>query len=240
MHCRARHDDRQYLIVGQGCGGGKVAPVRVFPRASHQIAQDLIGHIGQHQAGEDFVHAIARAQNRRDEPIGRAADDPGGHHRGDDDRPARRACSNANPSSTQRAHHILAFRTDVPDFRPVAHRKPQGDDDQRRRLQRHILPFQWVQQRGQENIHHGAKAVDADQIEHDHPDHHGDQHRGHRRCHQHEVAGLRAFFQLNTHGRPPQKVSQGHRDHHEPRPSRGRSFRYPHLQPASDRTGGLR
>ena len=70
--------------------GRKVEPCRIAPRPAHQIVEQQVGDIDQHQAGQDFAGAEPDLADRRDQRVERAR------------RPRRAAASPAAPSSRRR------------------------------------------------------------------------------------------------------------------------------------------
>jgi hypothetical protein len=62
-------------------GGRKVVPMRIAPWPAHQIIEQEVGHVDQHQAGENFACAEAHLADRGKQGIKRARHRPKQQHR---------------------------------------------------------------------------------------------------------------------------------------------------------------
>jgi hypothetical protein len=101
-----------------------------------------------------------------------------------------------------RADDVLAFGADVPDLGLVAEREAEGDDDERRGLGHHVDPFVGGDDRGDEGLVDRMRAVEADQLEDDRAESHGQKHGGDWRRHLHETARRQPFFKPDAHAGP--------------------------------------
>ena len=63
-------------------GGREVEALRIAPRPAHQIVEQQLGDIDQHQAGQDLARAEAHLEQRRDQRVERPAERAEHEHRG--------------------------------------------------------------------------------------------------------------------------------------------------------------
>ena len=148
MQAAALDQDRHRRDGIERGRGREIEALRIAPRPAHQIVEQQVGDIDQHQAGEDFAGAEAHLAQRRDQRIERAAERAEHQHRrqhpgagigamGDD----------REPAAAHRADDELAFGADIPDIGEIAERQADRDHHQRRRLHGDFLQREGIGQR---------------------------------------------------------------------------------------------
>ena len=176
-HPRAFDQCRQDRGFGKRPGLRKVVAGRVLPRPVHQIAEQLLSDVDQHQADQDFVGVKAGAQEGRDRRPGHAADGTGQHHQRQGQRAQRITAEQGHGAAGNRADDQLTFGPDVPDIGLEADRQPERAEHQRRGLQLQfadlVAAAEWCQK---EHLERGQRVLTEDQ-EHDQA---GDRHRRRR------------------------------------------------------------
>jgi hypothetical protein len=104
-------------------GSRKIVAVRIAPRAAHQVIEQIVGDVNQHQADQDFARPEAHFAERRDQCIERTRQRAEHQH--------RRQHPMAGIGSLRRyreiaaancADHELAFGADVPHIGEIAER----------------------------------------------------------------------------------------------------------------------
>ena len=120
--------------------GREVEAFRVAPRTAHQVIEQEIGDIDQHQAGEDFAGAEPHLADRRYQGVQRAADRSQQHHRRQYPRAGVGALRlHRKPGSGDGTDQELSFSADVPGVSEIAEREADRDHHQRRCLDRDFL-----------------------------------------------------------------------------------------------------
>ncbi len=221
---------------GQGRGLREIMAVRILPRAADQVVQHLQRDIDQHEAGKHFGDPEARFQERRDRRPEHAAQNARRDYERDDPEPFSIGQGEGDARAGERADDVLALGADVPDLGLIAERKAEPDDDERRGLGQHVLPFVGGDDRRDKRLVDRARPVEADQLKDDCAEQHRQKDGGDRRRDLHEAARRQALLKSDAHAGPLsfQPSQPGRRAR---RPSRGRSPRSRPRRPSWASTG---
>ncbi len=134
MEARFRNQDRRRCRSTEDRGLGKAITFRIFPGAGHEIDQQQLRHIGQHQAGQDLAGIEPGSQQRWDCCPNHAAQQAHQHHRREGPPTTVLADMQREAAGEDGAQGELAFGADIPDIGAKAQRQADADQDQRRCL----------------------------------------------------------------------------------------------------------
>ena len=153
----------------------EVEALRIAPGPAHQIIEDELRDIDQHEAGQDLVDAEPGLQEGRDQAVERAADDAEQQHERQHPEAGIRAVGlEGEPAAEHGADHVLALGADVPEIGAKAIGQADGDERQRRRLDEEFLQRPGIAQ--------GLEHIDVEgrdgRASHQPDDEAGDQERG--------------------------------------------------------------
>src|SRR5215831_6160999 len=133
-----RGEQREQRVVGELDGDREVVAVRVSPRAEHQVLDEEVGHVGQHEAHQDLVRVQLRAQERGDRRPQHSADRAGEDHARQ--RPGAPLLLEVDRDAGREdaAEVHLPLGADVPDVGAEPDRESERDQAERRGLEEQL------------------------------------------------------------------------------------------------------
>ena len=200
-------------------GGREVEARRVAPWPTHEIIEQEVGDIDQHQAGEDFAGAEPNLAYRRYQGIERACDGTEQQHRGQHPKARVGALRlHREPATGDGPDQELSFGPDIPGVGEITQRQADRDHHQRARLHGDFLQRISVGQGIDEVDDERRNRILAKDDEQDAHGHDGEADRDQRRNQRNRVRSLGALLKHQLHAPLPFRPGCF-------RPSAGQAFR---------------